>query len=45
MSIIQRTDNKNNAQANKSFIKHSPATKYAIPKIAISKSDIFVLGE
>ena len=39
------TVNKNIAQANKSWAKQSPAMKYAILKIIISKSDIFVLPE
>ena len=33
------------AQANKSFAKHNPKTKYAMLNTAKSKSDIFVLGE
>ena len=45
MIIIQMTANKNIAHANKSWAKQSPAMKYAILKIIISKSDIFVLPE
>jgi len=43
--IMQMTDTKNIAQANKSWAKQSPAMKYATLKITINKSDIFVLGE
>jgi len=45
MIIIQMTAIRNNAQANKSFAKHSPKTKYAMLNTAKSKSDIFVLWE
>jgi len=38
-------DTKNNAHANKSWAKQSPAIKYAILKRTNNKSDIFVLGE
>ena len=31
--------------AKKSFAKHNPDTKYAIVKMSMSKSDIFVLCE
>jgi len=45
MIIIHMTAIKNIIHANKSWAKQSPATKYATLKIAISKSDIFVLCE
>ena len=41
--IIQMTASKNIAQANKSFAKHNPKTKYAMLNTAKSKSDTFVL--
>ena len=43
--MIIITHNKNNKHANKSFAKQSPATKYAVLKTTINKSDIFVLCE
>ena len=42
---MQMTDTKNNAQANKSWAKQSPAMKYEILKRTTSKSDNFVLME
>ena len=39
---MQMTDTKNNAHANKSWAKQSPAIKYVILKRTNSKSDIFV---
>ena len=39
------TENKNNAQANISFAKQRPNTKYATLNTAKSKSDTFVLRE
>ena len=43
--MMQMTEIKNIAQANKSWAKQSPAMKYATLKMTMSKSDIFVLGE
>jgi len=45
IEIMQMTDTKNNAQANKSWAKQSPAMKYEILKRTTSKSDNFVLEE
>jgi len=45
MIIMQKTDSKKIAQANKSWAKQSPAIKYVILKRTNIKSDIFVLGE
>ena len=42
---MQMIDTKNNAQANKSWAKQSPAIKYVILKRTNSKSDMLVLGE
>jgi len=42
---MQTTDIKKITQANKSFAKHSPKTKYAMLNTAKSKSDTFVLWE
>ena len=45
IETMQMTDTKNNAQANKSWAKQSPAMKYEILKRTTSKSDNFVLEE
>ena len=42
---MQMTDTKNIAQANKSWAKHNPKTKYAMLNTAKSKSDTFVPRE
>ena len=41
--MIHITENKNITQANKSFAKQRPNTKYATLNIANNKSDTFVL--
>ena len=43
--MMQMMDIRNNAHANKSFAKQSPAIKYDMEKMSNNKSDIFVLGE
>ena len=43
--MIQMTDIRNIAHANKSFAKQSPAIKYDMLKMSNNKSDIFVLCE
>jgi len=43
--MIQMTDTRNIAHANKSFAKQSPAIKYDMEKMSNNKSDIFVLCE
>ena len=43
--MIQMTDIRNIAHANKSFAKQSPAIKYDMEKMSNNKSDIFVLCE
>ena len=42
---MHMTENKNIAQANKSWAKQRPNTKYATLNTAKSKSDTFVLEE
>ena len=43
--MMQMTDIRNIAHANKSFAKQSPAIKYDMLKMSNNKSDIFVLCE
>jgi len=45
MIIMHTTENKNITQANKSWAKQRPNTKYATLNTAKSKSDTFVLRE